>query len=450
MNRLLKTLTGAMVGLFVTVSCDVTNQKPGQSLPSEDVLTTEQGANAALTGAYDAYQDAITYDYRFTELAGDYADHTGSYPSWANVDQHNMLPPNAEARDFWINSYDLINIANNLIANIPGIEQEGFSDAEKNRIVAEAQVLRALSYHSLVRFFGGVPLITSPTTTLSEEDNVAKSAVSAVYDQIIADLTSAESALGASGSANATRITGYTAKALLARVNLYAGNYSAAETYATEIINSGEFALGDYAGLFGDAVGGSEAIFVLSFTTEDSNNLSFFARPNGAGGRYEYGPSGTYTAAFNAEDERVSANILNIAGNSILGKYHTIEGNDDVIIVRLAEMYLIRAEARGMQDDYAGAAEDLNTIQRRAYGDDITVAQTYDYAAADVNSDETLLDAVLYQRGIELAQEGHRWHDLNRTGRSTAVFGIDEEMTLWPIPQRDINSNPNLEQNPGY
>ncbi|PAU93538.1 hypothetical protein CK503_10285 [Aliifodinibius salipaludis] len=456
MKNLFKKVTTALLVVFVATSCDVTDQTPQQSLPSETVLTTEQGANSTLAGAYSAYQEVIEDDYVFTELAGDYAGHSGSFPSWASVDQYNMLPTNAEGRDMWIEYYNLINIANNLIANVPDIDEEGFSDAEKNQIVAESKILRALAYHSLVRFFGGLPVITTPTTSLGEESFVERSSVSAVYDQIVTDLEQAESTLGATGSANSRNATGYTAKALLARVHLYQGNYEVAEDYATQVIDSGEFALGTYEGLFGNTPSTTEPIFRLEFTSEDDNSLSFFARPNGYGGRREYAPSGSYTSAFASEDLRAAINLQDFDGDgqSELGKYFELEGNDDVIIIRLAEMYLIRAEAQGLKDtpDYAGVASDLNMVQRRAYENQDPSGGPYttDYAATDFTSDQEVIDAVMYQRGLELAQEGHRWFDYKRLGMAANQFGISQDMTLWPIPQREMDSNPNLEQNPGY
>ncbi|MEL7834000.1 RagB/SusD family nutrient uptake outer membrane protein [Fodinibius sp. Rm-B-1B1-1] len=458
MKNIFKNITTALLVVFVVSSCDVTNQTPQQSLPSETVLTTEDGANSTLAGAYSAYQEVIEDDYVFAELAADYAGHSGSYPSWASVNQHNLLPTNAEGRDMWIEYYELINITNNLIGNVPDIEEDGFSDAEKNQIVAEAKILRALAYHSLVRYFGGVPLITTPTTSLGEESFVERSSVSAVYDQIVTDLEQAESTLGADGSANSRTATGYTAKALLARVHLYQGNHGAAEDYATEVIDSGTFALGTYEGLFGNTPSTAEPIFRLEFTSEDDNSLSFFARPNGYGGRREYAPTSDYTSAFANEDMRELVNLTDFdpsEGNgSELAKYFELEGNDDVIIVRLAEMYLIRAEARGLKDtpDYGGVASDLNMVQRRAYENQEPSGGPYstDYAAADFTSDQEVIDAVMYQRGLELAQEGHRWFDYKRLGMATSQFGIDQAMTLWPIPQREMDSNPNLEQNPGY
>ena len=442
--------------LLLSVSCDVLNQKPQQSLPTNEVFTSESNVRAVLAGAYSGMQLAFADDVVFVELAGDNATHTGSYPTWGNIDNHNLLPSNTEARDMYINHYDVINRANNLIEYTAGVEDVSFSDEEKANIVAQAKVIRALSYHSLVRWFGGVPLVTKPLETLDESSNVARATVEAVYTQIIKDLTEAEQTLGENGSSGASTITGYATKAILARVYLYNAQYDLAEAKATEVIGSGNFAVTDvdYISNFGqaetDPQNSQESILELLFTTEDSNNLSFWARPNGNGGRYEYGPAQEYIALYDSLDTRQNANLREYSGALRLGKYFRTDGSDNLIIVRLAEMYLIRAEAIARQD-YASAArqqaaqDDINVIRNRAGLTDVdpTTVATLD----------TFIDEVLVQRRLELDQEGHRWHDLVRTGEAISVLNIDANDQLWPIPQREVDANSAIspeDQNPGY
>jgi hypothetical protein len=439
----------AVLALLMFSACDVLDQKPQQSLASDDVLTSEKGANSTLAGAYDAYQAVIEDDYIFTELAGEYAVHSGSFPSWASVDQHNLLTTNAEARDLWIEYYALINIANQLIAKVPNISADGFTDAEKNGIVAEAKILRALSYHTLVRFFGRVPLETAPTDAITEDNFKPRAAVADVYDLIVQDLTDAETALGATGAPSSRTATGFTAKALLARVYLYLGDYTNAFNYADEVITTGPFALGtDFSTNFGDTPTSNEVIFRLEFTTEDSNNMSFFALPNGFGGRREYAPDPGYPGIFEANDTRLTTDVAVVGGSLIFNKYNTVEGRDDIPIIRLAEMYLIRAEAGiSTGEDESDILADIDVIRNRA-----GLADIPDTPAVDDYTDQELLDFIMQERAVELVTEGHRWHDLNRLGLSTGLFGISQNMTLWPIPQRDIDSNPAIadDQNPGY
>lgn len=439
MNYINKILTTLTLAAFVMVGCDVTDQEPKQSVASESVFTTEDGANAALNGAYDAYQDVLPDDYVFSELAGDLAGHTGSFPSWSNVDQHNLLPTNAEARDLWIFYYDLINITNNVIAQVPQIDQEGFTDAEKNQIVAEAKILRGLSYHTLVRFFGAIPMPLEPTRALDESVFLPRTSVADVYSQIASDWSDAAST---SGSAGAIRATGLTATALLSRASLYLENYQDAIDFADQVLGAGPI---DFA------TPGADIIFQLPYSSEDFNNLSFFALPNGSGGRYEYGPTQDYIGLFDPADTRFDENLMdvNADGTLELGKYRLIDGDDNVPVIRAAELHLIRAEANlelGADDETVLA--DIDPI-REAAG----LAPLFDpNGNADQYSDQELLDEILLQRAIELAQEGHRWHDLNRLGLATSTFGINANMTLWPIPQRDMDTNPALEgnQNPGY
>jgi len=437
MNYIYKILTTLTLAAFVVVGCDVTDQEPKQSVDSGTVFTTENGANVALIGAYDAYQDVLPDDYVFTELAGDLAAHTGSFPSWGSVDQHNMLPTNAEGRDLWIFYYDLINITNNVIAQVPDIDQEGFTDAEKAQIVAEAKILRGLSYHSLVRFFGAVPMPLTATRALDESVFLPRTAVADVYAQIATDWSDAASTLGATGSAGAIRGTGLTASALLSRASLYLGNYQDAIDFADDVLGAG-IALGD-------------VIFQLPYSSEDFNNLSFFARPNGSGGRYEYGPTVDYINLFDPADTRFDVNLMdvNADGTLELGKYRLIDGDDNVPVITAAELHLIKAEANlELGNGETTVLADVNPIRTAAglapLPDDPNTANEY--------TDQELLNEILLQRALELAQEGHRWHDLNRVGIATTTFGIPANMTLWPIPQRDMDTNPALEgnQNPGY
>lgn len=428
----------ALLMAFGLAACDVLDTSPTASLAEDEIFNTPSGAEAVMTGAYDALQGFIDDYVIFGDLASDNAVHSGSYPSWLEVDQHNLLASNVEASGQWIGSYDLINIANNLIAEVPGIGATGnFTEARKAQIVAEAKVLRAFAYHNLVRWFGGVPIVTEPTRGIDESSFKARASVEEVYTLIINDLKEAEAALG-TANRNAALIDGYVAKALLSRVYLYRQNWSEAAAKAQEVI-SGPFQLASLESLF-RGKGSSESIWELFYSDQDQNALAFFAQPTTAGGRYEYAPDPRLVADFAAGDLRRPYN-LNAAG-TVINKYiRTTTGDDPVHLIRLGEVILNRAEALARQGQDGPARDLLNQIRSRA-----GLAPV-----AGTLSGSDLVTAILEERQVELAFEGHRWHDLVRTNRAVSVLNLPSpNVTLWPIPQREINVNQNLTQNPGY
>lgn len=428
-------------------ACDVLEQSPKQAIPAEQVFTTEDNVRAALAGLYSEFQNLVPSHIMLAELAGEAARHSGSFPAWAQIDQHTVIALNDVIwDDIWTPAYRVIAIANNIIAYTPNVEDEGFTDEEKAHIIAEAKIVRAWCYHSLVRWFGGVPLVLKPVEGISEEMFVSRSSVSAVYDQIVKDLRDAVAALGANGRAGATNATGYAAKALLSRVYLDTGQYDLAEQVATEVINSGDYSLpADYIANWGSTTSDSpvpdEIIWTLQYTAQDGNGLAFVAFPVNGGGRFEYAPAQNAVKTYESGDERLKANLRIIKGTRVLGKYfRVVNGDDNIIIIRLGEVYLNRAEARARQGELAGALADVNVIRNRAGLDD-----------AHSSSKSEVLEIILEERRHELLLEGHRWFDLRRFGVAQEVLNIsDPNKLLWPIPQRAINTNPKLEQNPGY
>lgn len=424
-------------------ACDFLEQEPETSLPLDQVFDNEDQANALLVGAYDQIQDFIDDATIFAELAAETATHTGSYPSWFEVDNHSLTANNAEASGQWTASYNLILIANLLIENTPDVADEAFTDAEKDNVVGQALVFRAYAYHNLVRWFGGVPLILEPTTGVEGGDqNPARASVDAVYDQIIADLEAASDVLPANNGQGF--VDYYVARALLARVLLYDGQYERAASVADEVIQAFELVSLDqvYTNLNSE-----ESIWELQYNVEDGNAMAFFAFLSSFGGRHEYGPSNAFVDEFIAEGgDRLGYNLVQQGNSVVVNKYYrVVNGEDHHFIIRLPELLLIRAEALAFSEggsDYEEEVGLINEVRERAGLDPLD--------ASTITTDEELLDAVLSERRYELAFEGHRWHDLVRTGRAVEVLDIEPTDTRWPIPQDEIDINSNLEQNPGY
>jgi starch-binding outer membrane protein, SusD/RagB family len=171
------------------------------------------------------------------------------------------------------------------------------------------------------------------------------------------------------------------------------------------------------------------------------------------GGRYEVGPSTDIRTSYEVGDERLAWSIKNDPTRGptnprwYVSKYPTVAGTEHPHVIRLAEVYLIRAEARAMQDNYAGAVADYNLLRQRAglaahvLGVDVALTQA------------AVLAAVRKERRLELAFEGDRWPDLVRSNLAVSVMALQDRpyQALWPIPQseRDVTTPP-LQQNPGY
>lgn len=449
-------------------SCDVLDQNPQQSLPPGQVFVDQQGAENALNGTYDNLEGDNEDNILFAELASDLATHTGSFPTWGDINSNDVEASNVTADNIWIGMYEVINNANGVIKNVPNIEDQAFTDAERNNVIGQAHALRAYAYHIVMQWYAtlpgsnspanlGVPIVLEPTEEFNNPDEakIPRDGTPAVYDQIISDYDEAISRLSGGGTA-APVITEWGAKALQARAFLdaadrnisgYGNGYDSALTLAADIINNGPFSLASsYATIFDDEQS-SEAIWELPFTTEDSNALSFFARPNGSGGRFEYGPTNALVTLYGAGDDRAGVNIRTIAGTPILGKYIDINGADNMVIVRLAEMILLHAEAdvkaNNSQAARARAIAKIDQIRTRSNAG----ASSLD---PGTSTNQEVIDAIIEERAREFTQEGLRWHDLVRTQKAQNDLGISDNNTRWPVPQRERDANPELEQNPGY
>jgi hypothetical protein len=271
---------------------------------------------------------------------------------------------------------------------------------------------------------------------------VARSSVDAVYELIIADLTFAETNLPV--SSQKARASRHAATALLARVYLYQGDYAKARAKAKEVIDSKAYTLLAYDKIFVDQ--SNESIFEIDFTTINRNRIAEYALPVALNGRREVAPPAEMLAAYEAADTlRKQVSLHDTANVYYPAKYDDLAtGAENVIVLRLAEMYLIRAEADARSDGNIDSIQaDINVIRHRAGLED-TEAESY----------ATLLTAIEYERRIEFAFEGHRWFDLVRTNRALDVLPLvkDIDQTLFPIPLEEIltNRHPDMEQNHGY
>jgi starch-binding outer membrane protein, SusD/RagB family len=460
----LKAFAPALLALSALLlgACDTPlDVDPDSQLPFDEALDSPEEIAAGVRGAYDALQQGGAYDRDIIVFPDMYADNlvfTGTFDTDAEVSDLAVQASNGAVQDIWEAAYDAINRANNVLSSLPGVE--GMDPDEAAQFRGEALFIRALSYHNLVRWFGGVPLVLQPNWEIGDDENTnrPRSTQAQVYAQIEADLEEAEGLLP-SFSAGYLATSG-AATALLARVYLDEGKYAQARDAATAVIDGGDYELIQPYGNVFAVENSSEVIFSVQYTVTDFNELAFWFFPSVLGGRRGFAPTADLAGAFGDDDtERFDRTIgfyqtSTGATRRYGNKYFRIStGEDNIIVLRLAEMYLIRAEANARLGAPAAIVlADVNVVRERAEVAPLTAADV-DYDESGTVTQDELLQAVLDERRLEFALEGHRFFDLRRiygTAGTAEFLGIPEFRLLFPIPQDERDANPNLGQNPGY
>lgn len=434
----------AAVALLGAACDSPLNVDPLDSVDAETALNDARSVELAVRGGYRSFQTSALYNREMTiypELYADNLQWTGTFATDAEVFNRNIQTSNSAIRDAWRNSYVGINRANNVLAATSSAKD---LTAENARLYkGEALFVRALHYFDLVRYFGGVPIVTEPTRQVTEASNLARSSLAETYTQIEKDLTEAATLLPAQNEAG--RATLGAANALLARVYLEQGKWTQARDRATAVISSTRYQLvSNYRSIF-TTKNSAESIFELQYSVNNSNALAFWYFPQSLGGRRGIAPSASLNSAFEAGDTRKAAQIAATGTGALYGiKFSRIAaGDDNVPVLRLADMYLTRAEANArLNATPAVVLADVNAVRQRAGLAPLN--------PATVSGTEALIDAILKERRVEFAMEGHRFFDLRRTGRATQVLGIPAFRLLFPIPQSERDVNPKLDQNPGY
>lgn len=435
--------------LSMVAACDSRlDVKPTQTIEETNALLTEQDVQITLQGAYDGlssvnlYGGAIQYS---GEFLGDDREviFGGTYSTLDEIWRKTITPSNTVVRDIWLSAYNTINRANNVLA---GLDKVG--TANRAGIEGQALFIRGSLYFELVRLFAkqwndgtntanpGVPLILTPTRDITTADYKARNTVAEVYTQIIADLTKAEQSLtNSAGSGYATK---NAASAQLARVYLQQANYAGARDAANRVIQTGVNTLNpDFTKIYADASSGSELIFKILVSEQDgANDLNTFYASSVNQGRGDVRVQSKHLALYTTGDVR--GTFFNRASNNTFtSKYNDQFG--DVPVIRVTEMYLTRAEANFRLGTTTGATPlaDINAIRTRAGLPALTTAQL-------------TLDAILKERHLELAFEGQQIHDVKRTAGRVGTVAFSANNLVMPIPQREIDTNKQLVQNPGY
>ncbi|WP_343704240.1 RagB/SusD family nutrient uptake outer membrane protein [Chitinophaga sp.] len=435
------TLTAASCKKFLDV-------QPDLQIDESRALNNAGSAETALNGLYNRLGDNGYYGSNFqalSYLSGGDIKWTGSQAAPQEVTLHKLSADNGYVGDAWNAIYTTILQANLLVGKVPGITDPVLTEARKKTIVGEALFIRALAYFDLARGWGGVPLILLPTEVASDNENVARSTEAETYAQVLKDLDAAEGLLAE--TVNRNKVTRKTVWALKARFHLYRQNWEQADAYATLLIKDvANYSLQKpYSSFFANnAANTPESILELAYSNSFKNNHSNWWLPPASGGRREWSPADHLVTLLNtpATGGTRSAAIKQTSAGLWYGNvyYRSPVGIDPSYVLRIAEQYLIRAEARAHQHRTDAALEDLDAVRSRA-----------GLAPSGATSEEDILRAISEERRLEFAFESDRWYDLRRTGRITEATGVaDPDRFLFPIPTKELQTNTAIIQNEGY
>lgn len=350
-----------------------------------------------------------------------------------------------------VNSLDLINSLSSALNSIVEAQWQGYYQAlmqvnnvysiaqslsagtQRDLVMGECHYFRAYLHLCLVTRFGDVPLMRENTDAL-----VSRTPAAEVWEFIDEELRLAVQNLGAP-SAGYYYLSADAAKALKARVALYRGRKTEACELAESLIADARYDLDDFDKIF-RAKSNKELIFAFSCLTSDNSKISvsalFYSYNHPNSGSYVYRPAGEVMTLYDDGDLRKEISITTLDNLDFINKYPSGQtGTDPMVISRLAEMYLISAEAQGVEKGLSR----LNELRNRR-----GLANIYP------SSEAKFIDALLEERRRELLCENHRWYDLVRLGKAVEVLGIQPYQTLMPVPASERSANKNLTQNDGY
>lgn len=458
-KRIVRTIT-LFAAALMALCCDdfVDVDQPNSQLTGPVVFEDNATATAAMTDIYSKIRDMGLLTGKslgISALLGVYTDELVSYQidnfSTEPFYNNNVLVTNGPVQEIWVRTYNQIYAAN---AVIEGVSQSGgISQDDKNILIGEALFVRALLHSYLAGIYGGCPYVI--TTDYATNSTVSRLAPAVVYDLCIIDLEQAAELLPADYvSMERVRPNRFAAMALLARTLLYSERWAEASNMASAVLNES----GMYVW---------ETDLNKVFLKESTSIIwqlkaggGFANSQEAATFIFDAGPPPTVALrselydAFEAGDLRREEWIRVISdGNSEwyhaykykqgLGTFNPLENS---VMLRLAEQFLIRAEARARQGEIIGALEDLNIVRQRAGLSDLMS-----------NDGTVILEAIIKERRFEFFTEmGMRFFDLQRTNLLDSILaplkpGWNSTDRYWPVPQSEMLINPNLEpQNPGY
>lgn len=450
----IKSIIALFVFIIMAVSCEKSlDLTPQQNLDEGLALSSDANVKTVLISAYAALRGHSSTGnnacyLRNSELAGGIGEISwrGTYTSPREIYNHQIIASNGDITIQWLQSYECINICNNVLSALAVVDS-----ADRASVEGQALFLRSLMYFDLVRFYAktyepgttnsqlGVPLVLTPTHGISEANQVGRNTVEEVYAKIILDLERAATLVPYENGYYASM---GAANALLARVYLQKGAYDKARDAANKVIGSDLYSLTQtYAEAFNNTVYSSEDIFAIKYTAADGLNImtEFWSGVDYGGRDGDIVILPGHLDLYDPADERLSLFwVYDTQTNTVLsGKWNNQYGL--INMFRLAEMYLIRAECNQRLGTSIGDTplNDYNMIHERA---GLLPAQSV-----------TLSD-ILLERRLELAHEGFKLHDMKRLKLNVGALPYNDPRLVFPIPEREVQANPALrgQQNEGY
>ncbi|WP_143960971.1 RagB/SusD family nutrient uptake outer membrane protein [Litoribacter populi] len=469
MRKIIYIFSSALL-LFATSCEELIEVNPKQSIDATEALTSPEAIEAASNSVYSRLRLVSQYGRDMIAVPEVLSDN--SIPAGTGIRLVGQANNQAGAHlSNWQSAYYAINEANLILRALNEVE---VNPDFRNRIEGQMRFLISLYYHDLMRSYaydptaiveasnrGGVPLMTQGVRGTNEIELEARAPISEVYDYIYTNLEAAQNLLGDTPNSRAPHYaTSGAASALFTRVALYNGDYDRVIAEAENALSSGvgSFQPNDnYISAWRQEVH-PESMFEVVFMTNENIGQNESLRA-------------TFTTRFNETATTATSQGLAVLSEDLLAQYDEgdvrrelvwmglgdnsdkyeitkffsrggINNLDNVPVIRISEVYLNRAEAYAMLGLDAEANADLNTIRTRAGLDDVELLG------------EELFEEILRQRRVELAFEGHRSFDLKRHGRDivkeSGTIPFEDFRTLARIPIREVDINPNLEQNPGY
>lgn len=413
-------------------SCEL-DVPPHSALSASSV--TPKDVPALTNGVYRNCQNIKRESFILNDILGGLVQRYTHSSAKESIDYYLQIK-NDDLAGIWSSYFKTLAKVNDLIIATENLPE----DEDVLKAKGAAHFFRAYIYLQLVTHWGDVPILEK------REEFPSKSPAGSVWAFIETDLNLAIGFLKSFSESGQGYyyVSKEAAMGLKARMLLYCNRKPESAALAESLIAQGQFTLDSFENIFSSESNAknAETIFAfLNLTEESSTNLSSlfynYSHPNS--GSYFHRPTSAILTLFDNEDNRKAISWDNqYGGVNYFNKYPSGQtGTDPVIIVRIAEMYLISAEAKGLN---GGGLARLNELRHKRGLGDVTPAPA---------TEDDFIEAILKERDLELLTENHRYYDLVRTGKTDKI-GLEDYQKLLPIPEEQRVLNPYLGQNTGY